>query len=372
MATRIDHDRAPAPAGPGALADVEVTSETPPGPPPAPPTRPAGRWRGRGGQRAHLSGKAKLGLGIIAFFLLLAVFGPLLAPMNPSAVGAKPLQGPSLAHLLGTTQTGQDVLSQLLVGARSTVFVGLLAGLVATALSVGVGVSAGFLGGASDEGLSLLSNVFLVLPALPLLIVVLSELRSSSDVVVALVIALTGWPWGARVLRAQTLSLRRRDFVLAARESGESTWRIVVAEILPNEVAVIAASLVGTVIFAIITTVTLAFLGLLDPSRWSWGTMLYWAQSDEALSAGAWWWFVPPGLCVAVLGMGLALTNFAIDEYSNPRLREGDQAVRSRRSRRPRLTDPTPYRPELATRAAATNGAATNGSGAGAAGAGAL
>jgi peptide/nickel transport system permease protein len=346
MATGLDYDRPLLPIVPGGPDQAPAAGDSPPGTPPPLPSRSGSRWRRRRGNEAHLSGKAKLGLGIIAFFVLLALIGPALAPMNPSAIGAKPLQPPSLHHLLGTTQTGQDVLSQLLVGARSTVLVGFLAGLVATALSVVVGVSAGFLGGGADEGLSLLSNVFLVLPALPLLIVVLSELRSSSDVVVALVIALTGWPWGARVLRAQTLSLRRRDFVLAARESGESTWRIVLVEILPNELAVIAASLVGTVIFAIITTVTLAFLGLLDPSRWSWGTMLYWAQSDEALSAGAWWWFVPPGLCVAVLGMGLALTNFAIDEYSNPRLREGAGPGRSRRSRRTRLTAPTPYRPE--------------------------
>lgn len=348
MATHIDHD--PAHGGDGAgtpvlapLADGDLRSSPMPpaggeGLPPGAPQR-----HRRGGR---LSGKAKLGLAIVVFFVLLAIVGPFLAPMNPSAIGAAPLQAPSAHHLLGTTQTGQDVLSQLLVGARSTVLVGFLAGLLATALSVAIGVSAGFLGGGADEGLSLLSNVFLVLPALPLLIVVLSELRSSSTIVVALVIALTGWPWGARVLRAQTLSLRRRDFVLAARESGESSWRIVVVEILPNELAVIAASLVGTVIFAIITTVTLAFLGLLDPSRWSWGTMLYWAQSNEALSAGAWWWFVPPGLCVAVLGMGLALTNFGIDEYSNPRLRE--QTSGRRRRRAGRLTDPTPYRPEPA------------------------
>lgn len=344
MATRIDGERLV--AAPYGTEQQSADGSLPSGLPALGLSGRGRRWYRRRGNGAHFSGKAKLGLGIVLFFILLAVVGPSLAPMNPSALGAKPLEAPSLQHLLGTTQTGQDVFSQLLVGARSTVFVGFVAGLIATAISVVVGITAGFLGGGADEGLSLLSNVFLVLPALPLLIVVLSELRSSSDIVVALVVALTGWPWGARVLRAQTLSLRRRDFVLAARESGESGWRIVLVEILPNELAIIAASLVGTVIFAIITTVTLAFLGLLDPSRWSWGTMLFWAQSDEALSAGAWWWFVPPGLCVAVLGMGLALTNFAIDEYSNPRLREGSRSVRSQRSRRVNITTPTPYRPE--------------------------
>jgi peptide/nickel transport system permease protein len=263
-------------------------------------------------------------------FGLLAVIGPLLAPYNPSTNLGPTLARPSAAHWLGTTQNSQDVLSQLLVGARTTLFVGFLAGLIATALSVLVGVTAGYVGGLGDEGLSLFANLFLVIPALPLLIVLTSYLPDAGPVVVAVVISVTGWAWGARVLRAQTLSIRRRDFVEAARIAGEPTWRIVLFEILPNEAAVVASSFLFTVLFAILTQVALDFLGLVNPSgAWTWGTMLYWAQSDQALQIGAWWWFVPPGLCIALVGTGLALANFGLDEWINPRLRSAGVSRRA-------------------------------------------
>ena len=169
-------------------------------------------------------GKAKAGAVILGLFILVAIIGPSIAPFDPAATTpgqALPL-GPTLTHWLGTTATGQDVLSQLLVGTRSTVVLGLLTGLIATALSVVIGTSAGFLGGFPDEGLSLLANVFLVLPALPLLVVILGYLPHTGELPTAIVLSALGWPWGARVIRAQTLSLRGRDFVAAARESGES------------------------------------------------------------------------------------------------------------------------------------------------------
>ena len=200
-------------------------------------------------------------------------------------------------------------------------FVGLLAGVIATALSVLIGVSSGFLGGAADEGLSALSNVFLVIPALPLIIIVASTIPSAGDLMVALVIGLTSWAWGARVLRAQTLSLRRRDYVEAARATGESTWRIITVEILPNLTAIIASGFVGTVIFAVMSEITLAFIGISTISEWNWGTILFWAQSQQALAQGAWWWFVPAGLAIAILGTALSLINFGIDEFVSPRLR---------------------------------------------------
>ena len=233
--------------------------------------------------------------------ILIAIIGPWVAPYDPSATTpgqALPL-GPTGSHLLGTTATGQDVLSQLLAGTRSTVVLGLLTGLIATALSVLIGTSAGVLGGAPDEGLSLLANVFLVLPALPLLVVILGYLPHTGELPTAIVLSVLGWPWGARVIRAQTLSLRGRDFVAAARESGESTWRIIFFEILPNEIGLIAASFVGTVLYAILTSVALAFLGVSDLSSWSYGTMLYWAQNGNAVQLNAWWWYAPPGVCVA-------------------------------------------------------------------------
>jgi len=286
--------------------------------------------------------KVKVGGGILGVFVLIAIIGPAIAPYDPSATTTQvtPL-APNLHHLLGTTSSGQDVLSQLLVGLRSTVVLGLLTGLIATVLAVGVGVSAGFLGGLADEGLSLVTNVFLVLPALPLLIVLLGYLPpSSGQLPTAVVLSALGWPWGARVIRAQTLTLRNRDYVSAARESGERTWRIIVFEILPNEVSLIAASFVGTVLYAILTSVALAFIGVSSFSGWSLGTMLYWAEGQSAIQVGAWWWYVPPGVAAALLGMSLVLLNFGLDELGNPRLR--DTGRRKIRGRAWRPSDPTP------------------------------
>jgi len=293
-------------------------------------------------------GKAKVGGAILGLFILIAIIGPALAPYDPSATSLQTSAlGPSAHHLLGTTSTGQDVLSQLLVGMRSTVVLGLLTGVIATTLAVVVGLSAGFLGGAADEALSLFSNVFLVLPALPLLIVLLGYLPpTSGELPVAIVLSALGWPWGARVIRAQTLTLRNRDYVLAARELGERNWRIILFEILPNEVSLIAAGFVGTVLYAILTSVALAFIGVASFSGWSLGTMLYWAQSQEAIETGAWWWYVPPGVSVALLGMSLVLLSFGLDELGNPRLRDSGRL--KLRGRTWRASDPTPIVREMA------------------------
>ena len=294
------------------------------------------------GALRRIPGKAKVGAAILGLFVLVAIIGPSIAPYDPTATtpGQALPHAPTAAHLLGTTATGQDVLSQLLVGTRSTVVLGLLTGVIATLLSVVIGTSAGFLGGLSDDGLSLLANVFLVLPALPLLVVILGYLPHTGELPTAIVLSMLGWPWGARVIRAQTLSLRGRDFVAAARESGESNLRIIFFEILPNEIGLIAASFVGTVLYAILTSVALAFLGVADLSRWSYGTMLYWAQNGNAVQLNAWWWYVPPGVCVAFLGMSLVLLNFGLDELGNPRLRAGTTRIKGHRTWRP--SDPTP------------------------------
>jgi len=163
-----------------------------------------------------------------------------------------------------------------------------------------LGVTAGYLGGWIEEVLSAISNVFLVLPGLLLIIIITSSIQNAGDWLVALVIGITSWAYGARVLRAQTLSLRQRDYVEAARASGEKTWRIIGFEILPNLTAVIASSFVGTVIFAVMTEITLNFIGIGGGAEWSWGTILFWAQSQQALDQGAWWWFVPAGLAIAI------------------------------------------------------------------------
>jgi peptide/nickel transport system permease protein len=285
------------------------------------------------------NGKAVTGLIILAVFVVLAVIGPWIAPHDPNAITTDLLAGPSAAHPLGTDHLGRDILSQLLVGTRGVMLVGLLAGVLATALAVLVGVSAGFLGGVADEILSALANIFLVIPALPLIVIVTGQLPNAGNVLIGIVLAFTGWAWGARVLRSQTLSLRGRDFIEAARANGESTWRIVWFETLPNLTAIIASSFISTVTFAVLTQTTLAFIGVTSASDWSWGTVLYWAQSNQALARGAWWWFVPAGLLIALLGMALTLVNFGIDEFVNPRLRAAGLSGRMLRRRgiRPRI-----------------------------------
>jgi len=270
--------------------------------------------------------KVAVGLCMLSVFILIAIIGQWIAPYDPSARSADILQGPSGKHWFGTTHIGQDIFSQVLEGSRSVILVGFGAGLIATIVAVLFGVTAGYLSGASGEAVSAVSNVFLVLPALPLIIIITTAIPHGGDWVVALVIGLTSWAWGARILRAQTLSLRGRDFVEAARATGESTWRIILFEILPNLTAIIASSFVGTVIYAVMTEVALAFIGVQGLNAWNWGSILFWAQSEEALAIGAWWWFVPAGLAIALLGTALSLLNFGIDEIVNPRLRSSGTA----------------------------------------------
>jgi peptide/nickel transport system permease protein len=303
---------------------------------PAPAAAP-GRRRAL---RLPRSPKILTGLGMLAFFVLLAIFGPLVRPYSPDQTFANapvPL-APSSAHWLGTTQVQQDVFSQLLVGGGSMLVVAFLGGVIATVLSVLVGVTAGYLGGLADDLLSMLANIFLVLPALPLLIIMFGFLgRSSSNdlFVIGLIISVTGWAFGARVLRAQTLSLRNRDYVDSARIVGERWWRIIATEILPNLTPIVATSFLFTVLYAVGTYTALAFLGLVNPN-WNWGGMLFYAQLSNAELTGYWWWFVPPGLAIALLGTALVLLNFGIDEFINPRLRAAGLTARpGRRRRRP-------------------------------------
>ena len=304
-----------------------------------------GRWR-------RMPAKAKVGVVLFGAFVLAAIIGPLVAPYDPSYQNPSPsasLNPPSAAHLLGTTQNGEDVLSQLLVGIRLTLELGIIVGVVATVLAVIVGVTAAFLGGFWDELLSLITNVFLVIPALPLLIILLGYLPQRGQLATILVLSGLGWPWGARLIRAQTLAIRSRDFVAASQETGERTWRIIGYEIIPNQVSLIAASFVNTVLYAIGASVALAFIGVANLSSWSLGTMLYWAQGQDALQLGAWWWFVPPGLAVALMGTALVLLNTGIDELGNPRLRDASSASRIA-GHWLRPTDPTPVLAEVSQR----------------------
>ena len=278
----------------------------------------AGRLSGL--RDAFRSPRLVIGTAIVGFFVLLGIIGPFFAG-SPNQLSHTELASPSVSHWLGTTQIGQDVFAQMVVSARATLEIGVGAGLLATLVSVVIGISGGYAGGFIDEVLNLLSNVVLVIPTLPLVIVILADVKASGLLPLIAIIGLTGWAAAARVLRAQTLSVRNREYVLAARASGERSWRIVLIEILPNELPIIVSNFIFGVIFAILTQAVLAFIGLGDPTLLTWGNMLSLAYNGEALSVGAWWWFVPPGLCIALLGMGFALINFSLDELLNPRLR---------------------------------------------------
>jgi peptide/nickel transport system permease protein len=298
----------------------------------------SGRLSRRGRDRSPLawvrSPKAIAGLSIVGFFVLMAILGPILSPYDPSQTSTAILQAPSSAHWLGTTALGEDVLSQVLTGARLSLEVGISAAIVSEFIAVLVGVTAGYLGGVGDEVLSLLTNVILVIPVLPLQIVIVSFLGGGSWLLLAAVIAFTTWSHGARKLRAQTLSIRRRDYVEAARAAGEPTLRIVIREILPNLWAIVVTNFLFSVMAAIVVQSGLAFLGLGDIDQWSWGSILYWSDKSNAFLLGDVWWFAPPGLCIALLAAGFGLINLGVDEVINPRLRAVFPG--SRRSRRQR------------------------------------
>lgn len=314
-----------------------ATSEaTAPATPPAAPGGSSGRGLAR---RAGASfamfrnGKSLTGLIILGVFTLVAIFGDLLAPYGPLEKDFTALkQPPSAQHLLGTTHMGEDVLSQIIYGTRGVLVVGFVSGIIATLVAVIVGVTAGYIAGWRSESLSALTNVFLVLPGLPLMIIVASQQENPSLLLVSTVLAITGWAWGARVLRAQTLSLRNRDFIQAARANGEPIHRIIAVEMLPNLTAIIASSFVGTVTAAVLGLTTLAFIGVIPITNLNWGTILFWAQQNGAFP-DYWWWYVPAGLCIALLGMALSLINFGIDEYVNPRLRSAGERARAMRKK---------------------------------------
>ncbi|WP_330461694.1 ABC transporter permease [Streptomyces sp. NBC_00820] len=294
------------------------------------PTVPARSSRRRGLLRQLTdSKKAMTGLMLLALFALLALLAPVLVPGEPSLINSTGSQVPSAAHWLGTTAKGQDVLALTLWGARSSLFVGFTVGLVATAVAIVVGLAAAYFGRIVDDALTLVTNIFLLLPGLPLLIILAAFLPPGTSTVI-LVLVVTGWAGSARVLRAQAKSIRGKDFVAAAVVTGERPLRIMFREILPNMASVVMTTLLGCVIFGIGAQAGLEFLGLGDSSVVSWGTNLYWASNDGALMTGAWWAFVPSGLCIALVAFALALVNYAVDEITNPRLRNR----RARRERR--------------------------------------
>jgi peptide/nickel transport system permease protein len=266
-------------------------------------------WRGR------------ISLGMLGLFVLVALFGAAIAPEDPDASSLDVLGGISADHWLGTTENGSDVFSQLLVGARVSIVVGFAAALISALLGATVGLLGGYFGGWTDRVLDALENWFLVIPTLPLMIVLARLLNPSLTVLIA-VIGLTSWAGTGRIVRAQVLTLRERAFVERARALGARDGYIIRTHILPNTLPLIFANTVLIVAVAILSEAALAFLGLGDPTRISWGTMLENAFSAGAPSAGAWWYVIPPGLCITLLVLSVSMLGYLFEEYVNPRLRE--------------------------------------------------
>ena len=277
--------------------------------------RPRSLLRGLLGNR-----KAVFGLALLVLFVLLALLTPVISPADPSQISDAVSLPPSAAHWFGTTSEGQDVLALTLWGSRSSLLVGFGVGIAATLIGIVIGMLGAYFGKIVDDLLSLFTNIFLLIPGLPLLVVLAAYLPPGQGTV-AIVLIVTGWAGSARVLRAQALSIRGKDFVAAAVVTGEGALRVMFREILPNMASVVMTTFLGCVIFGIGAQAGLEFLGLGDTSTVSWGTNLYWASNDGSLMTGNWWVFLPSGLCIALVAFGLAMVNYAVDEITNPRLR---------------------------------------------------
>jgi peptide/nickel transport system permease protein len=270
------------------------------------------------------SPKARIGLGVLFGMVLLALLAPLLVPASKatefSLLDAR--QHPSLHHVFGTTDQGTDVFSQVVLGTRNSLFLGAAAAGLATILAASLGILAAYSGGWIDDVINFATNVFLVIPTIPLLIVASAYLKNRGASSMILILGLTLWAFEARILRGQALTLRNRDFILAAKVAGEPTWRIVLFELMPNMISRIAAAFVLVFYVSILTAAGLEFLGLGDLSAQSWGVTLYWAQVNSTVLQGEWWPFLFPGLALALTVVALVLILAGLDEVSNPRLRK--------------------------------------------------
>jgi peptide/nickel transport system permease protein len=275
--------------------------------------------------------KSRVGLAIVAFMVIIALIAPLISVAHPNDFDITATrQSPSWNHLFGTTDQGSDVFSQVVVGARRSLLLGAIAGAIATLVAAILGVTAAYLGGVADEVVNVLTNVFLTIPPIPLLVVISAYLKNRGLGTMAVALALVLWAFEARILRGQALSLRNRDFVQAAKAAGESTWRIVFGELMPNMISRIAGAFVLVFYIALLVDAGLEFLGLGDMTKTSWGVTLYWAQTNSTVLQGEWWPFFFPGAALALTVLGLVLILAGIDEVSNPRLRTERTARRRR------------------------------------------
>ena len=264
--------------------------------------------------------KAKVGIGILLFFTVIAILAPVIAPYAPDEMGFVPWEKPSAEHLLGVNSYGQDIFSQVIYGSRVTISVGILAGLLTSFIEVFVGLLAGYKGGRTGEILMRIVDVFLVIPTLAFMIILAAFLPSMGILNLIMIIGALSWLWMARSIRSQTLSEARREYVDAAKAQGMGTIEIMFKEILPNIIPVVTANMVMVVTQAMLTEATLSFLGLGDPSLISWGQMLSVSFDNNAILYNAWYWMFPPGFCIATLGFSFMLIgNSFLDIYANDR-----------------------------------------------------
>ncbi|HEY63303.1 MAG TPA: ABC transporter permease [Caldilineae bacterium] len=262
-----------------------------------------------------------IGIAILLLIGLMAVFADDLSPYSPTERVGQPFQPPSARHLLGTNDVGQDILSEIMHGARISLAVGILAALLAVLIGTLAGVVAGYYGRAVDAVIMRVVDLVLVIPFLPLMILLAAFLGPSFRNLIIVMAVLT-WARPARVIRSQTLSLRGRDYIEAARAIGARDRRILARHVLPGVLPLSLAQLVLAASIAILVEASLSFLGLGDPTAKSWGTILYYAQVRGAFLSGAWvWWVIPPGLLITLTVLGFAFTGFALEEFLDPRLR---------------------------------------------------
>lgn len=266
---------------------------------------------------------ARIGIYIILFFALMAIFGPIIMPFKTTDIAssrADIFNPPSAEHLLGTDNLGRDVLAYLMSGARSSLFVGITATFISMVLGTFIGITAGYIGGWVDNLLMRITDFFLVLPWLPFCMVLAAILGNSMWNII-LVIGLTGWAGTARVIRAQTLSVKEQQYVERTVSIGAGKWHIMLRHILPNVFPLVFSESILIISGSILTETSLAFLGLGDPTNPSWGTMLNDAYSTGAMTNGAWWYFITPGVCVILVALGFTLMGYAFDEILSPKLK---------------------------------------------------
>jgi len=271
---------------------------------------------------ALMNNKLRIGLAVLLFFILLTCIGPLLTKYQPMAYIGPPSDPPSAQYWFGTTTFGQDVFTQFVYGLQASFIVGIIGGGLATLLGIVIGFSAGYHGGLIDEFLNMLTNITLVIPTLAVLLIIVAYLEVRGIFIESLFIGLTAWPWAAKAIRAQTFSLRSRDFVDLARLSGMSPVKIIFTEIAPNMMSYLLLVFILQFGGAILTAATLDFIGLGPTNAISLGLMMNNAVLWSALILGMWWWFIPPGIAITSIVGALYIMNVGLDEAFNPKLRE--------------------------------------------------